>query len=99
MMRFTTFRNVLSKKNQVGFTSGRTVAWLFKVPVAKILTASTLCFASLFTQQTFAACEGSYAFIQSFCDSVSGTWQQGDQQLYLPFHTHHLRSAYSKRKN
>lgn len=98
MMRFTTFCTILSKKNRVGFTSGRVLAWLFKTLVAKILSASTFCFSGLFTQATFAACEGNLALIQSFCDSVSDTWQQGEQQLYLPFHTHHLRSAYSKEK-
>lgn len=98
MMRLTTFRNVLSKQNRVDFASESAFAQLFNIPATKILAASIFCVTSFFTQPAVAACEGSYSFIQSFCDSVSETWEQGDQQLYLPFHTHHLRSAYSKEK-
>jgi lipid IVA palmitoyltransferase len=53
---------------------------------------------SFLSQTSLAACEGSYEFIQSFCNTIQNTWEKGDQTLYIPFHAHHLRFAYTQEK-
>lgn len=98
MMCFLPFSSSLSHANLIDLVRALAFYSRFKTSSTILFTTSLICFASFFTQSAFAACEGSYALIQSFCDSVTDTWQQGDQQLYLPFHTHHLRSAYTKEK-
>ena len=45
-----------------------------------------------------ALCENSPSIITTACQHVENTWTQGDSDLYIPFHAHHLRYAYSKEK-
>jgi len=42
-----------------------------------------------------AICDNTDSTIDVICERVSDTWQQGENDFYLPFHAHHLRSAYS----
>lgn len=46
----------------------------------------------------FAACDSGYRYVDSACQEVADTWQQGSDDLYLPFHAYHLRSAYSQKQ-
>ena len=43
-----------------------------------------------------AACEAPDSLAGSLCQRLSDTWQQGRNDLLLPFHTHHLRFAYTR---
>jgi lipid IVA palmitoyltransferase len=58
-----------------------------------------LAFSLFVTSQTaLAACQNSWSIIASACQHVSDTWTQGDNDLYLPLHAHHLRFAYTDEK-
>ncbi len=48
--------------------------------------------------QAHALCDGSDSWLDSACQRVEDTWEQGRSELYIPFHSHHLRSAYTKEK-
>ncbi len=43
-----------------------------------------------------AACEEPESISGRLCQRLSDTWQEGQSDLLLPFHTHHLRFAYSR---
>jgi len=46
----------------------------------------------------FAVCDNTDSIVDVICAKVSETWNQGDDDFYLPFHAHHLRSAYSDKE-
>jgi len=48
------------------------------------------------TSNANALCGDSASLIDLACQRVSETWAKGSSDLYLPFHTYHLRSAYSE---
>lgn len=45
-----------------------------------------------------AICDETESLLDRACAHVTDTWDQGGDDLYLPFHTYHLRSAYSSQK-
>lgn len=45
-----------------------------------------------------ASCPDRATFSGNVCHRLSDTWQEGQGELLLPFHTHHLPFAYSKEK-
>lgn len=59
---------------------------------------AALAIATLGTTTPAAACEDSDNVASIICQSLSKTWNEGEHDLYLPFHAHHLRFAYSKEK-
>jgi palmitoyl transferase len=58
------------------------------------LTAALL----LASQPSQAACEDSWAIVSTACQHIEDTWTEGDSDLYLPLHAHHLRFAYTDEK-
>ncbi len=50
------------------------------------------------TNPVRASCDDPATFLGGVCKTLSDTWYQGKDDLMVPFHTHHLRSAYSKEK-
>lgn len=54
--------------------------------------------ASFVVVPAYAACDDETSFIDVVCKTVGDTWTEGDNDLYLPLHTYHLRSAYSDTK-
>ncbi|MGB4811986.1 MAG: lipid IV(A) palmitoyltransferase PagP [Methylophilaceae bacterium] len=49
-------------------------------------------------EPAYALCDNSDSILDKACSRVSDTWTQGSNDLYLPFHSHHLRFAYSQEK-
>jgi lipid IVA palmitoyltransferase len=49
-------------------------------------------------QVSHASCENTWSIISTACEHVTDTWKNGDSDLYVPFHTYHLRSAYTEEK-
>lgn len=45
-----------------------------------------------------AACDNSWSIIATACQHIKDTWEQGDNDVYIPLHAHHLRSAYTDEK-
>jgi len=62
---------------------------------SKSLFASFMLFACSFAN---ASCENSMSLISTTCKHVKYTWSEGDSDLYLPLHAHHMRFAYSDEK-
>lgn len=56
--------------------------------------ALTLCVIS----PAHAVCDETDSILDQACKHVTNTWNEGGNDLYLPFHTYHLRSAYSSQK-
>lgn len=46
----------------------------------------------------YAVCDETESLVDRACKHVTDTWDQGGNDFYLPFHTYHLRSAYSSAK-
>jgi len=46
----------------------------------------------------YALCDDSHSFMDLACQRLAKTWNEGDSDIYLPFHTYHLRSAYTDEK-
>ena len=45
-----------------------------------------------------AFCDDTDSFLDKACQRVTDTWTQGDSDLYIPFHTYHLRFNYTQEK-
>lgn len=45
-----------------------------------------------------AACATNYHYVNSVCQEIADTWNAGTDDLYLPFHAYHLRSAYTQKQ-
>lgn len=48
-----------------------------------------------FSVNAMAICDDSDSFVDRACSRVSNTWKQGNSDLYIPFHAHHFRYAYT----
>jgi lipid IVA palmitoyltransferase len=55
-------------------------------------------FLLLTSSQSHAFCENSPALLANACEHIENTWAQGDDDLYIPFHAHHMRYAYTQEK-
>lgn len=48
--------------------------------------------------QAHAICDETSSLLDRACRHVTATWQQGDNDLYIPFRTYHLRFAYAEER-
>lgn len=62
--------------------------------------ASLISAALLFSAASpaYAICDETTSLLDRACKRVTETWREGNNDLYLPLHTYHLRSAYSDEK-
>jgi lipid IVA palmitoyltransferase len=61
----------------------------------KSLYVFSLLFVCPFAQ---AKCNVSFSVVNTACSHITSTWQDGDDDLYLPFYAKHLNFAYSTDK-
>ncbi|MBC7788092.1 MAG: hypothetical protein H7Z18_11875 [Methylophilaceae bacterium] len=50
-------------------------------------------FTTFFISQAHAFCNESQSILDSACKTVTDTRDEGNDSVYLPFNTYHLRSA------
>ena len=48
--------------------------------------------------QAHAICDETNSLLDRACQHITDTWQQGGNDRYIPFHSYHLRSAYTEEK-
>ncbi|GBG12744.1 lipid IVA palmitoyltransferase [Novimethylophilus kurashikiensis] len=61
-------------------------------------TAICIALALCSTSSAWAVCDNTDSLLDRTCQHVTDTWEQGGNDLYIPFHTYHLRSAYTSEK-
>jgi lipid IVA palmitoyltransferase len=64
----------------------------------RLIVAFTFFFSVCLANAAYAICDDTTSILDVACKKVSDTWVLGDNDLYLPFHTYHLRFAYSDEK-
>jgi lipid IVA palmitoyltransferase len=67
------------------------MTWSRTVPIAAMLA---LCAVG----PAYAVCDDTTSVLDRACKHITDTWEQGDHELYVPFHTYHLRQAYTQEK-
>jgi lipid IVA palmitoyltransferase len=60
------------------------------------LIAGVLALCVTFNANAF--CDDTDSWMDLMCQRMAKTWTEGDSDLYVPFHTYHIRSSYSKEK-
>lgn len=71
----------------------------FPAPIGEISRALALALLPMIAAAPAQAfCEDPATFVGGVCKTFSDTWQQGQSDVLLPFHTHHLRYAYTREK-
>ncbi len=72
-------------------------SWLqsSQINACRVLLAAMI---SALSNSAHATCEDSATFFGGICKTFSDTWKNGKDDFLVPFHTHHLRFAYSREK-
>ncbi len=68
------------------------------VPPAAVSRLLPAVFALALVNPAQAFCDDPATFIGGVCKTFAETWNQGKDDFLVPFHTHHLRSAYTREK-